>query len=194
MAWQQKKIPEILLPFVEEKIFKNPDASIRVQAGNYFNRPGVGKVFAIQDISKLPADIARGKAVFTSFCSSCHKVDTTGNTIGPELTDIGKKFDKTALLDAIINPSAAIVFGYEPWLVNTKDGASLYGFLISDNKRIIVLKDISGQKHIIPVNKISKKIKQEISFMPDPVSGGLTEQNLADVAGYLLNAQKNSNN
>ncbi len=105
--------------------------------------------------------------------------------IGPDLTTIGKKFDRPALLDAIINPGAAIVFGYEAWLVNTKDGESLYGFLLSENKEAMVIKDMAGQKHIIALNKITSKKKQEKSLMPDPVSNGLTEQNLADVTTFL---------
>ncbi len=187
----EDKLPGKVLPFIEEAIFKNPDAAVRVQASKYFKRPGSGKTFSIQDITKLRADMTRGKAVFANRCLTCHKVGGEGNNIGPDLTTIGKKFDKTALLDAIINPSAAIVFGYEPWLVNTKDGASVYGFLLSQNKQAMVIKDIAGQKHIIPLPKISSKEKQNKSLMPDPVANGLTEQNLADVAAFLL-AQPNT--
>ena len=80
------------------------------------------------------------------------------------------------MLDAIINPSAAIVFGYEPWIVNTKDGQSVYGFLISDNKQTMVIRDIHGQNHVIKKSDISSKQKQEKSLMPDPVSNGLNEK------------------
>jgi len=184
-------LPKQVLPFIEETIFKNPDPTIRVQASKYFKRPGADKTYSIPDISMLGADMARGKTVFAGRCSNCHRAGGEGNSIGPDLTTIGKKFDKTALLDAIINPSAAIVFGYEPWLVNTKDGASVYGFLLSQNKQSIVIKDIAGQKHIISLQKITLKEKQNKSLMPDPVANGLTEQNLADVAAFLL-AQNNS--
>jgi len=186
----EKKLSKKLLPFIEEVIFKNPDPAVRVQASNYFKRPGSAKTYSITDIAKLPADISNGKIVFTTHCSSCHKVGVEGNNIGPELTGIGKKFGKEELLDAIINPSAAIVFGYEPWLVNTKDGESVYGFLLSENKQTVVVKDISGQKHIIPVKKIISKQKQEKSLMPDPINNGLTEQNLVDVAEFLLVQQR----
>ena len=69
----------------------------------------------------MNADAGKGKTVFTTRCASCHKAGDEGNAIAPDLTGIANKFDKTALLDAIINPSASIVFGYEPWLVTTKD-------------------------------------------------------------------------
>jgi putative membrane-bound dehydrogenase-like protein len=189
----EKKLPEILLPFVEEKIFQNPDPTIRVQASQYFKRPGSNKIYSISNIAKLPADADRGKMSFIKNCSSCHKVAGEGNVIGPELTSISKKFNQTELLDAIINPSASIVFGYEPWLINTKDGTSLFGFLISENKQSIVLKDISGTKHVIPVSKISKKEKQDKSLMPDPVTNGLSEQDLADIVSYLQHVAVRAN-
>ncbi len=182
----EKKIPQAILPFVEASIFNNPDQSVRIQAGKYFKRPGNGKIFSIEEIMKIKGDATAGKLVFTQRCASCHKAGSEGNTIGPELTTIGKKFDRPALLDAIINPSAAIVFGYEPWLVNKKDGESVYGFLISENKNFVVLKDISGAKHVIPAAQISVKQKQDKSLMPDPIANGLSENDLANAVEFLL--------
>jgi hypothetical protein len=40
-----KKLPEVLLPFIQEKIFENPDATIRMQASNYFKRSGTDKTY-----------------------------------------------------------------------------------------------------------------------------------------------------
>lgn len=181
----EKRLPAVLIPFVEEKIFQNPDPVVRLQAGSYFKRPGTYKVYAIQTIATTAGEAKRGKGIFTNRCSSCHKVGTEGGAIGPELTAIGKKFGKTELLDAIINPSAAIVFGYEPWLINTNDGETVYGFLLSENKQTVVLKDIAGQKQVIPVSKITARKKEEKSLMPDPASLGMSEQELADVVTYL---------
>ena len=186
----ENKLPIPLLPVVEEYIFNNPDLSVRVQAGKYVKRNGTDKTFSIDAIAQLPGDVVAGKLSFTNSCSSCHRAGKTGNEIGPELTLIGKKFDKIALLDAIINPSAAIVFGYEPWLVNTKDGESVFGFLVSENKQSVVIKDIAGNKHVIAQDKISSKKKQEKSLMPYPAATGVTEKNLADIAAFLLSAKE----
>jgi len=40
------------------------------------------------------------------------------------------------------------------------------------------------------VKKITSKEKQEQSLMPDPINNGLTEQNLVDVAEFLLAQQR----
>ena len=181
----ENKFPSVLTGAMEEVIFKNPDIAVRVQAGKHFKQPGGKKNYSIQQIAALQGNTANGKTVFSTYCTTCHRVGQTGNDIGPELTTIGKKFDKTALLDAILNPSAAILLGYEPWLINTKDGGSYFGFLISENKQSVTIKEVSGQKHVIAVDKISTRQKQDKSLMPEPAVTGITEQQLADIVAYL---------
>ena len=94
-------------------------------------------------------------------CAVCHKYGADGKDIAPDLSGIGKKFDRAALLDAIINPDGAIVFGYEPWLAKLKDGESVYGFVLAQNKSFVTMKDIAGRKHNIAVSKIESLKKQQ---------------------------------
>jgi len=118
-------------------------------------------------------------------CSSCHKISAVGNEIGPDLTFIGKKLDQPSLLHAIKYPNASIVFGYDPWIIDTKSGESFYGFLVADGKNI-VLKDLSGKKHVIPASSVTRRKKQESSIMPNAVALGLTGEDLAHLTRYLL--------
>jgi len=180
-----KKLTKEINNTVSQSIFKNPDQGVRVQAGNYFQRPGINKIFSIQAISRLQPEAMRGKAVFEGACAACHKAGNVGNDLGPELTAIGKKYDRVSLLDAIINPSASIVFGYEPWLITTRDGKSVYGFLIGDGQTVVI-KDAARQQHVIKASDIVSRKKMDQSMMPDPTSLGLNEKKLADVAEYLL--------
>ncbi|MEP7143452.1 MAG: PVC-type heme-binding CxxCH protein [Ferruginibacter sp.] len=186
----ENKFPKALTPFMEEIIFNNPDITVRVQAGKYFKQPGGRKNYSIPEIAYLKGDEKSGATVFTTYCASCHKRGQTGNNIGPELTTIGKKFDKTGLLDAIINPSAAVMAAYEPWLINTKDGESFFGFIVSENKQAIIIKDVTGKIHPIPLDKISSKQKQSKSLMPEPGLRGLTGQELADVVKFLQSGKE----
>ena len=180
-----KKLSNEISTTVGKSIFKNPDQGVRVQASEYFQRPGLNKVFSIQAITRLKPEAAKGKAIFAGTCATCHKAGNLGNDLGPELTTIGKKYDRVSLLDAIINPSASIVFGYEPWLIKTKDGQSVYGFLIGDGQTVVV-KDISRQQHVIKAADIVSRKKMDISLMPDPANLGLDEKKLADIAEFLL--------
>lgn len=183
----ENKFPAALIPAMEKYIFQNPDMTVRVQAGKYFKQPGVQTNYSVENILKLKGDPSVGQKVFASYCASCHKFGQTGSSIGPDLTNIRKKFDQTSLLDAVINPSASILLGYEPWLINTKDGSSYFGFLVSENNQALIIRDIAGQKHTIAIDAISSRQKQEKSLMPEPGVLGISEQDLADLSLYLLN-------
>lgn len=178
-------LPSTLSKFVQEFIFNNPDPAVRIQAGRYFVRPGQVKNYNIDSVLMQQADIAKGKQVFQQNCAVCHKAGNTGTSIAPDLTRIAKKMDRPTLLDAIINPNGAIVFGYEPWLANTKDGQAIYGFLISQDSNYIVIKDISGEQHRLKAASVSSLKRQDKGLMPDPGSMGLTNKDLADICGYL---------
>jgi putative membrane-bound dehydrogenase-like protein len=180
------QLDKVMRNYLGKRIFDNPDPVVRVQAGKYFSKPGNDIQYSIERIASLHSDAAKGKLLFNTYCSSCHKVGNAGRSVGPDLSGIGYKFDKVAMLDAIVNPSAAIVFGYEPWLINIKGGQSLYGFIISENKNTVMLKDVAGTSHTIPVVNIIKKEKQKGSLMPDPATNSMSEKQLADVVGYLM--------
>jgi len=181
------QLPEDLIPVVEEFIFKNPDLSVRIQASTYFKRKGNAELLDINKIVALKGDAQNGKIQFEKNCSTCHKVSDGGSDIGPDLSLIRKKFDKITLLDAIINPSAGIVFGYEPWLINMKNGDSHFGFLVADGADAIVLKDITGKRWTLDNTLITSRKKQEKSLMPEPGDSGIGGQQLSDIAEYLLN-------
>ncbi|MFN5422986.1 MAG: PVC-type heme-binding CxxCH protein [bacterium] len=179
-----KTFPVDLDSVVKTVIFTNPDQSVRTQAGNYFER-AAGKKYVLSDITKIKPDAAKGKQVYTQQCATCHRAGDQGGEIGPDLTLINKKFDRESLLDAIINPSAAIVFGYEPWLINTKDGETFFGFLLSDGKTVL-LKDAIGKRHSILKENIKSREKMAKSLMPEPSAMGLSSEDLANVAEFLL--------
>ncbi len=179
----QSGLPDTISKSVSEIIFKNPDQSVRVLASQYF--PRNGKVFKTDFIARMKGNSTHGESLFVNSCSSCHKHGEKGAEIGPDLTMIHKKFGKADLLDAVVNPSATMVFGYEAYTITTKDDKSYFGFLLSDGDNV-VLKDVSGQSHTIKANQIKSKEKMAQSLMPEPTSMGLNEQDLADLVAYLL--------
>jgi putative heme-binding domain-containing protein len=184
---EANNIPADIQSCVIKGFTKNPDLGNRLRAEKLFaekNQPadlGMSNDAGI----KVPANFAKGKNIFMGKCSSCHKIAAAGSDIGPDLTFIGKKLDQSSLINAIKYPNASIVFGYEPWIIDTKTGESFYGFLVADGKNVVI-KDLSGKKHVIPAESITKRKKQESSIMPNAVSLGLTEEDLVHLTKYLL--------
>ncbi|MEZ4902072.1 MAG: c-type cytochrome [Spirosomataceae bacterium] len=178
------KIPKEYRKTIAEHIFNNPDRSIRMMAGDYFPRPS-GKGLSVTLAAAMPANVENGQKIFDTNCATCHRFEAKGNDIGPDLSLIGKKFDKPALLDAIINPSASMAFGYEPWIIQTKDKNTYYGFIVGDGLTV-VLKDAAGQTISLKATNIISRKQLTNSLMPEPSSMGLKEKDLSDLTAYLL--------
>ena len=179
-------LPKDLFPEVAELIYNNPDLAVRIQAAAYFKKPGAAKTFSIKSIAALKSDARSGQALFATHCSSCHRVQGNGPDVGPDLTLIQKKFDSEGLLDAMVNPNAGVMLGYEPWLVTTISGETYFGFLVAEGAKAIVIKDLTGKKTSVATASIVSKKKQNGSIMPEPSTLNLSEQNLADLAEYLM--------
>ncbi|MCF0042488.1 PVC-type heme-binding CxxCH protein [Dyadobacter fanqingshengii] len=179
----QGQLPDSIAQSVSDIIFKNPDQNVRIVASQFF--PKNGKVLKTDFIARMSPNVSHGEKLFANNCEACHKHGAKGAEIGPDLTLIHKKFDKTGLLDAIVNPSASMVFGYESYTIVTKSGETLFGFLMSDGANV-VLKDAVGQQHAIKADQIKSREKMASSLMPEPTALGLNEQDLADLTGYLM--------
>lgn len=184
---RERAFPEELLAVVEESIASNPDMGVRVQAMNFFKKSPPDARLSVNDVIDLRGDVSDGKFAFEKNCQSCHSTSGTGGVAGPDLTEIKQKFDQATLLDAIINPGAGIVFGYEPWTITTNDGGVYYGFLIADGENAVVIRDLAGNRYILEANAITSRKKQEGSLMPEPADLGMTAGDIADVAAYLMN-------
>jgi putative membrane-bound dehydrogenase-like protein len=184
---EANNIPTDIQPCIIKGFTKNPDLGNRLRAAKMFSEKNQPVEMGITNDPGIhfAADFEKGKNIFMQKCSSCHKISNVGSEIGPDLTFIGKKLDQPSLLHAIKYPNASIVFGYEPWIIDTKTGESFYGFLVADGKTII-MKDLSGKKHAIPASTVTRRKKQESSIMPNAAALALSEQDLAHLSRYLL--------
>ena len=155
---------------------------------HYFD-PKDSSSYSIDDIAELTSDVGKGQTLMYTNCISCHKMGETGGEIGPILTNINEKYDKLGLLEAIIHPDAGIAFGSEPFLVTLKNGGILYGILLSDGPVVTVM-DIYNQRYMMDASMILDKRQLRISPMPSPQHLKLSEQEVADITGFLLQNNK----
>ena len=183
----EDKLPASIYTYVERLITNHENEAVRIQAAAYLDERADDPDVSIASIANLKANISDGEDVFTKRCGTCHQINGKGAQIGPDLSGVGKKFGKDALLDAIVRPDAGIVFGYEAWTINLDDGRSLFGFVIAENSQTVTIKDLAGKNQVIESSSITGRRKNEHSIMPEPMALGLSEQDVADVAAFLLN-------
>jgi putative heme-binding domain-containing protein len=105
--------------------------------------------------------------------------------VGPDLTTIGKKLDRTKLLESILQPSLAIDPQYATWLVETTDGLVHSGLLVRRSDAEVVLKPADGKEVRVAADEINRLAPQQKSLMPDLLLQELTAQQVADILEYL---------
>jgi putative heme-binding domain-containing protein len=183
----QGKVAYQLREAIGSVIFGNPDRTVRSAAAGFFARPGGRPRLTVADVTARSGDPARGAARFAAACSTCHRrgPSSTGADVGPDLTDIDRKFDRQGLIDAIVNPSAAIAFGYGAELFVTKRGEPSIGFLQSQGATLSI-RDGYGRLRTEAAGEVTARLPLKSSLMPEPLSLALTEQDVADIAAYLM--------
>src|SRR3954454_23701921 len=118
-------------------------------------------------------------------CKNCHRVQGTGGAVGPDLSQIGRKYERGALLDTILNPSKAIAPEFIAYLLQTSGGQVFAGLIVEKNDREIVLKEANGNLVHVPAGEVEQLVKQEKSLMPELVLRDVTAQDAADLLAYL---------
>ncbi|HEY7330053.1 MAG TPA: serine hydrolase [Gemmataceae bacterium] len=133
-------------------------------------------------------DPKRGKAVFfsqTAKCATCHKVQSQGVEVGPDLSLIGGKFDRTHLIESLLDPSAEILQGYHATLLTTKSGRVLTGIAKSESSTSLTLLDAEGKSNTIAFEDIESREVSKVSLMPAGLCEGMTAAEFTDLIAYL---------
>ena len=121
-------------------------------------------------------------------CGQCHRLFGQGGQIGPDLTPY-KRDDLDTILLNVVNPNAEIREGYETYLINTKDGRTLSGFLADKDNRVVVLRGLDGVNQVLPQDQIKEMKSTGTSLMPQGLLSALTDEQLRDLFAYLQSAQ-----
>lgn len=134
-------------------------------------------------------DPKRGKAIFFSEsakCAVCHKVQGQGGEVGPDLSQIGGKFDRAHLIESILDPSAEILQGYYTTVLETKAGRMYNGIVKSESSNSVSLLDAEGKSITITHEDIESREVSKISLMPAGLGDGMTPEAFTDLIAYLM--------
>jgi putative heme-binding domain-containing protein len=134
-------------------------------------------------------DARLGQLLFTDnarlACAKCHRVRGRGGDIGPDLSNVGGKFERRQLIEAVLDPSRQIVEGYRTTVVATTDGRVLNGIIKGDSDGILTLVDSARVVHTLCQAEIEARKVSDKSIMPDDLRTCLTQSEFADLIAYL---------
>lgn len=193
---RQHKVPQELIPDVVTSVDGAWMQSVKDEAASYLPAGAITvantrKAPTMASIGTLTPDLAKGKTIFSNSCSTCHKAGTTGFDFGPNLSEIGTKLPKEALLEAIIHPSAGIGFGYEGWTIRLKDGSAFSAIIVSKTETDLEVKFPGGSRKQYKTREIASMEQMKKSMMTEGLYAHLSDQDMADLLGFLSALRKN---
>ncbi|HKB41514.1 MAG TPA: HEAT repeat domain-containing protein [Gemmataceae bacterium] len=130
-------------------------------------------------------DVAKGRVAFEKAqCLKCHKYGKEGEGVGPDLTDVSKRFKRADILEAVYYPSKVISDQYRSTTFITKKGQQVNGLAAPQGDTISVLQS-DGTRVTLKKSEIDQQFASLISVMPDKLLDLLTREEIADLFAFL---------
>ncbi|WP_146461576.1 DUF7133 domain-containing protein [Rubripirellula tenax] len=127
-----------------------------------------------------------GRTVFAKAkCAQCHRVGDNGDSIGPVLTGLAKRFSKREILESILYPNHVVSDQFASKKVLTVDGRALVGMVSQLSDGAIEVRDSNNQATSVKGSEIDQVLPSTSSIMPSGLLDELTLQEISDLMAYM---------
>jgi putative membrane-bound dehydrogenase-like protein len=137
---------------------------------------------------KLAGDDKRGKTLFEKNCATCHRLESVGSEVGPNLAAMQARGPESILVN-VLDPNREVNPQYVDYIVETSDGRTLTGLLASETAVSVTLKQPGGVLKTILRADIERIASSGLSLMPEGLEKTLDQQALADVIAYIMSVK-----
>lgn len=125
-----------------------------------------------------------GRKVFDAKCASCHRVNTTGGVLGPELTRVGAR-SRELLVRRIRGAVEDFEEGYKPVTLVTPEGRTIRGAKKNEDLFSVQIMDTQGRLQGHTKDSLKTVTDEKRSLMPAFGPDQLSDSELDDVVSYL---------
>ncbi len=134
----------------------------------------------------LAGDTAKGAIAFQkATCDKCHRHGNVGEAMGPDLSDLNKRFTRKEILQSILHPSHVISSQYAAKSLLLADGRILTGIVAPGPSGEKMVLTSEGDKLAIPEEDIDEITPSKVSGMPDGLLKELSQKEIADLFAFL---------
>ncbi len=139
----------------------------------------------------VTGDAAHGEKLFwgKGACGNCHSIGTRGNSVGPDLSRIGRRRSASYLRSSIVDPSADIAPGYGSVTVVTRDAKTIRGIEKALDDFSVVLVDFTGRVYSFDRSDVRLVTRDTRSLMPD-YDKTFTDAEMNDLLAFLMTEVK----
>ena len=127
------------------------------------------------------------KALAAAMCLRCHRMGERGSPVGPDLSQVAKRFDGRALLESIVDPSRQVDPKYYNSSFLMSDGRIVTGRTVgvSKNQLTIETDPMTTRTTVIERSEIEMSLQANRSPMPDGLLDTLTRDEVLDLIALL---------
>ena len=147
------------------------------------------KALAVVEDGLRSRSYEQGRKIYSAvLCGRCHAIGGEGGDIGPDLTQLATRFSDKDILDAIIHPNKAVSDQYASTIFYLKNGQSVLGRLISEDKTSYAISQnpfASDYLRKIPKKDVIERKYSTESVMLSGLINPLSDNELKDLMAYL---------
>jgi len=162
-----------------------PDAKLpELEESSPWNIKTLAEYFSSSDGRKGVSQ--HGQEVYErAQCAKCHRMGSIGTTIGPDLTDIARRFTRNEVVESILYPSHIISDQYQTKRVLTSDGKVYSGIVAQNMNGTITVRDSELNEQLVPEQDIDHIEPSKTSLMPSGLMDNLSAADIRDLLTYL---------
>lgn len=189
----ERPLPDSIQQAVFVAAWNHSDSQVRELFDRFLpadQRPKkLGLMIRPEKLLALAGDANRGRKLFFNTaginCKVCHKIDTQGGSVGPDLSQIGKKYNKAKLLESLLEPSKVIDPRFVAYLAQTDEGKVITGLLVEQTTEHVILRNTEGKDVRLAMSSVEVLLPQRQSLMPELLLKDLTAEQVADLLAFL---------
>jgi putative membrane-bound dehydrogenase-like protein len=171
---------------------EHSNATLRTRANKLLVNNQLGRrsdvVDAYRGCLETKGDAQRGKQIFTKTCAACHKVQSIGNDIGPNLAAMKARGPEAILLN-VLDPNREVNPQYLNYAVLTADGRQLTGLIAAETATSITLRRADNATDTVLRIDIEQLKSTGMSLMPEGLEKQIDQQSMADLLEFLKTAE-----
>ncbi|KAA5546354.1 c-type cytochrome [Roseiconus nitratireducens] len=131
-------------------------------------------------------DPERGKMAYTkASCAQCHRFGNYGESIGPDLSGLARRFTKREIVESILYPAHVVSDQYASKKVLTLDGKVLVGMVSEQSDGSLIVRDSRNDTSIVGAEDVDQILPNTSSIMPSGLIDELSLQEISDMMAYL---------
>jgi putative membrane-bound dehydrogenase-like protein len=167
---------------------QHPDKSIGVRATALLGSEALSTrakiVREYQQSLQLQGDGTKGKIVFKTACSACHRLEGVGTQIGADLTAIRNRGMAAVLLN-VLDPNREVKPQFHTYIASTVDGRVVTGMIQTETANTLTIRRLDGTSVDLQRSDVEDLQSTGMSFMPEGLEKQITPQSMADLLAYL---------